>query len=168
MQVEIDPHSGFCGGVIRAIGTAEAFLDAGTGCLYSLGAIVHNEEELSRLEGRGLRAVGKDVLGTPAGPGAGGSAARSEHTVMYAHDPEAVYEDCMPSPNENPRDKKFIPTWWAANASVPSFAARTAVMTKPTRMAMFSTSMFEPRRMILPRTSIFGPILFSRMNGMEI
>ena len=23
MHVEIDPHSGFCGGVIRAIGTAE-------------------------------------------------------------------------------------------------------------------------------------------------
>ena len=86
MQVEIDPHSGFCGGVIRAIGTAEAFLDAGTGCLYSLGAIVHNEEELSRLEGRGLRAVGKDVLGTPSGPGAG------ETVLIRAHgEPPQVY-----------------------------------------------------------------------------
>ena len=86
MQVEIDPHSGFCGGVIRAIGTAEAFLDAGTGRLYSLGAIVHNEEELSRLEGRGLRAVGKDVLGTPAGPGAG------ETVLIRAHgEPPQVY-----------------------------------------------------------------------------
>ena len=37
MQVEIDPHSGFCGGVIRAIGTAEEFLGAG-GRLYSLAS----------------------------------------------------------------------------------------------------------------------------------
>ena len=51
MRVEIDPHSGFCGGVIRAIGTAEQYLGKG-GRLYSLGAIVHNEEELSRLEAR--------------------------------------------------------------------------------------------------------------------
>ena len=29
MQVEIDPHSGFCGGVIRAIGTAEEILAKG-------------------------------------------------------------------------------------------------------------------------------------------
>ena len=86
MQVEIDTHSGFCGGVIRAIGTAEAFLDAGTGRLYSLGAIVHNEEELSRLESRGLRTVGKDALGTPAGPGAG------ETVLIRAHgEPPQVY-----------------------------------------------------------------------------
>ena len=26
LTVEIDPHSGFCGGVIRAIGSAERFL----------------------------------------------------------------------------------------------------------------------------------------------
>ena len=29
MQVEIDPNSGFCGGVIRAIGTAEKILEQG-------------------------------------------------------------------------------------------------------------------------------------------
>ena len=67
MTVEIDPHSGFCGGVIRAIGTAEEFLDAGGGRLYSLGAIVHNEEELARLEGRGLVPLGKEQLGLAAG-----------------------------------------------------------------------------------------------------
>jgi len=61
MQVEIDPHSGFCGGVIRAIGTAEKILDA-EGHLFSLGAIVHNEEELARLEGRGLVTLGKADL----------------------------------------------------------------------------------------------------------
>ena len=43
-NVEIDTHSGFCGGVIRAIGNAEKFLDNSEGRpLYSLGAIVHND-----------------------------------------------------------------------------------------------------------------------------
>jgi 4-hydroxy-3-methylbut-2-enyl diphosphate reductase len=61
MQVEIDPHSGFCGGVIRAIGTAEEILAKG-GKLYSLGAIVHNEEELRRLQGRGLVTIDTEDL----------------------------------------------------------------------------------------------------------
>ena len=60
-RVEIDPHSGFCGGVIRAIGKAEDFLSGGER-LYSLGAIVHNEEELARLGGKGLVTVGKEFL----------------------------------------------------------------------------------------------------------
>lgn len=58
VKVEIDPHSGFCGGVIRAIGGAEKYLDEGKGKLYSLGSIVHNEEELHRLEAKGLVTVG--------------------------------------------------------------------------------------------------------------
>ena len=61
LEVEIDPHSGFCGGVIRAIGRAEEFLSSG-GRLYSLGAIVHNEEELSRLSSLGLVTIDKDDL----------------------------------------------------------------------------------------------------------
>lgn len=56
LSVEIDSNSGFCGGVIRAISTAEKYLDSND-CLYSLGAIVHNEEELARLGGKGLRHV---------------------------------------------------------------------------------------------------------------
>ena len=56
-SVEIDPHSGFCGGVIRAIGKAEDFLAGGAAPLYSLGAIVHNEAELERLGAKGLVAV---------------------------------------------------------------------------------------------------------------
>lgn len=56
LRVEIDPGSGFCGGVIRAITRAEDEL-AEHGRLYSLGAIVHNEAELSRLQERGLRTV---------------------------------------------------------------------------------------------------------------
>ena len=56
VKVEIDPGSGFCGGVIRAITSAEAYLRGG-GTLYSLGAIVHNEAELSRLQEQGLVTV---------------------------------------------------------------------------------------------------------------
>lgn len=61
IRVEIDPHSGFCGGVIRAIGKAEETL-AQEGRLFSLGAIVHNEEELLRLEGQGLVTIDRDDL----------------------------------------------------------------------------------------------------------
>ena len=56
VKVETDPGSGFCGGVIRAITRAEEYLSIG-GTLYSLGAIVHNEAELSRLHEKGLVTV---------------------------------------------------------------------------------------------------------------
>ena len=55
-SVEIDSQAGFCGGVIRAIGRAEAFLENAPK-LYSLGAIVHNEAELERLAAKGLTSV---------------------------------------------------------------------------------------------------------------
>ena len=63
IQVEIEKHSGFCGGVIRAIGRAEKFLEESPGrILYSLGDIVHNEAELRRLGEKGLITVDKDRL----------------------------------------------------------------------------------------------------------
>lgn len=63
IQVEIEKHSGFCGGVIRAIGRAEKFLEESPGrILYSLGDIVHNEAELRRLGEKGLITVDKDGL----------------------------------------------------------------------------------------------------------
>lgn len=63
IQVEIEKHSGFCGGVIRAIGRAEKFLEESPGrTLYSLGDIVHNEAELRRLGEKGLVTVNKDGL----------------------------------------------------------------------------------------------------------
>lgn len=63
LQVEIEKHSGFCGGVIRAIGRAEKFLEESPGrILYSLGDIVHNEAELQRLGEKGLITVDKDEL----------------------------------------------------------------------------------------------------------
>ena len=86
MQVEIDRNSGFCGGVIRAIGTAERIL-AGGGCLYSLGAIVHNEEELGRLQALGLVTIDTDDLEQMEGPVAG------ETLLIRAHgEPPQVYE----------------------------------------------------------------------------
>lgn len=63
IQVEIEKHSGFCGGVIRAIGRAEKFLEESPGrTLYSLGDIVHNEAELRRLGEKGLITIDKDGL----------------------------------------------------------------------------------------------------------
>lgn len=69
ITVDIDKNSGFCAGVIRAIGKAEEFLkdgsrgDAGQKRLYSLGAIVHNDAELARLAGEGLVTIDKEDLG---------------------------------------------------------------------------------------------------------
>lgn len=57
ISVEIDRGSGFCGGVIRAINGAEKALAEG-GTILSLGDIVHNEAELSRLRGLGLSSIG--------------------------------------------------------------------------------------------------------------
>ena len=65
LTVDIDSNSGFCAGVIRAIGKAEEFLKekAENGKnLYSLGAIVHNDAELSRLVDQGLVAIDKEDL----------------------------------------------------------------------------------------------------------
>jgi 4-hydroxy-3-methylbut-2-enyl diphosphate reductase len=60
LQVRIDPNSGFCFGVIYAIQMAEDILDE-QGYLYCLGDIVHNDEEVERLERRGLRIIGHDT-----------------------------------------------------------------------------------------------------------
>lgn len=56
MRVTIDDNSGFCFGVVRAIGEAEAALER-LGEVCSLGDIVHNRVEVQRLEAHGLRTV---------------------------------------------------------------------------------------------------------------
>jgi len=56
MTVEIDPVSGFCNGVVRAIHMAEKELQGGMP-LFSLGDIVHNELEVTRLQGCGMRTI---------------------------------------------------------------------------------------------------------------
>lgn len=86
MKVEIDFRSGFCGGVIRAISTAEKHLEQHGGRLYSLGAIVHNEKELSRLESKGLFSLDKEDPDSML-------PAEGETIMIRAHgEPPEVYE----------------------------------------------------------------------------
>ncbi len=61
LSVEIDDNSGFCFGVVYAIAMAEDILDE-HGHLYCLGDIVHNDEEVRRLEQKGLRIISHEDL----------------------------------------------------------------------------------------------------------
>lgn len=63
MRVTIDQNSGFCFGVVRAIGEAEAALER-VGKVSSLGDIVHNRVEVQRLEALGLRTITHDEIAT--------------------------------------------------------------------------------------------------------
>lgn len=56
MLIEIDQKSGFCFGVVNAIGKAEETLQSEK-VLYSLGQIVHNEQEVDRLQKLGLQTI---------------------------------------------------------------------------------------------------------------
>ncbi|HEX8328108.1 MAG TPA: 4-hydroxy-3-methylbut-2-enyl diphosphate reductase [Hymenobacter sp.] len=85
LSVRIDPNSGFCFGVIYAIQMAEDLLDE-QGYLYCLGDIVHNDEEVQRLEARGLRIICHDQL----------AALRNEAVLIRAHgEPPATYQLAM-------------------------------------------------------------------------
>ena len=66
MRVIIDDNSGFCFGVVRAIGEAEEALRH-HGEVYSLGDIVHNRVEVYRLEELGLRTVTHDDMSALTG-----------------------------------------------------------------------------------------------------
>lgn len=57
--VEIDHKSGFCFGVVNAVGKAEEMLNT-EDLLYSLGHIVHNELEVKRLQEIGLHTINHD------------------------------------------------------------------------------------------------------------
>jgi 4-hydroxy-3-methylbut-2-enyl diphosphate reductase len=61
LNVNIDPNSGFCFGVVYAIEMAEDILDE-HGELYCLGDIVHNDEEVKRLEAKGLKIISQSDL----------------------------------------------------------------------------------------------------------
>ncbi|MGE5679548.1 MAG: 4-hydroxy-3-methylbut-2-enyl diphosphate reductase [Bacillota bacterium] len=56
MEVRIDSSAGFCWGVVRAIDFAEKEL-SNTEKLYSLGDIIHNAEEVKRLNELGLETI---------------------------------------------------------------------------------------------------------------
>ena len=60
MYVSIDTNSGFCFGVTRAINAAEQELRQGALCC--LGDIVHNGQEVARLEQLGLQTIDNDDL----------------------------------------------------------------------------------------------------------
>lgn len=62
MVISIDSNSGFCFGVTRAIQAAEGEL--ANGPLYCLGDIVHNGQEVARLEAKGLQTIDYDDLRT--------------------------------------------------------------------------------------------------------
>lgn len=61
MKVFIDPDSGFCFGVSRAIQAAEAELEAGN-TVCSLGDMVHNQVQMDQLKGKGLSVITHDEL----------------------------------------------------------------------------------------------------------
>lgn len=57
IKVTVDQHSGFCWGVVRTIDIAEEELKESPE-LYSLGPVIHNPREISRLREKGLETVG--------------------------------------------------------------------------------------------------------------
>jgi 4-hydroxy-3-methylbut-2-enyl diphosphate reductase len=61
LRVTIDSNSGFCFGVVYAIQMAEDILEE-QGYLYCLGDIVHNDEEVERLQKRGLRIINHEQM----------------------------------------------------------------------------------------------------------
>lgn len=66
MRVVIDDNSGFCFGVVRAIGEAERALQS-CGEVFSLGDIVHNRVEVQRLERMGLHTVSHEDIASLKG-----------------------------------------------------------------------------------------------------
>lgn len=79
-MITIDSNSGFCFGVTRAIKTAESELRNGP--LFCLGDIVHNGEEVARLERLGLETIDYDDLRT----------LRSGRVLLRAHgEPPSTY-----------------------------------------------------------------------------
>ena len=86
LTVDIDSNSGFCAGVIRAISKAEEFLKSKQAeKLYSLGAIVHNDAELTRLVDKGLVTIDKDDLDEMI-------SAQGESLLIRAHgEPPSTY-----------------------------------------------------------------------------
>jgi len=82
LDVQIDVNSGFCFGVVYAIEMAEDIL-AEEGKLYCLGDIVHNDEEVSRLERKGLKIINHEEL----------KVLNNEKVLIRAHgEPPSTYE----------------------------------------------------------------------------
>lgn len=83
MRIEIDEQSGFCFGVVNAIRKAEESLGGGK-AVFSLGDIVHNRVEVSRLGSKGLKTVSHADF----------PRLRGETVLIRAHgEPPATYEE---------------------------------------------------------------------------
>lgn len=83
MVVEIDARSGFCHGVVTAIRKAEEELERTDAPLYCLGDIVHNSDEVERLEKKGLSTITHDYL----------PRLRGSRVLLRAHgEPPSTYE----------------------------------------------------------------------------
>lgn len=81
-NIEIDKHSGFCMGVVKAIDKAEESLKGGEP-LYSLGDIVHNNREVERLEAKGMRTIDRTDL----------ASLQNANVLFRAHgEPPSTYE----------------------------------------------------------------------------
>lgn len=80
--IEIDENSGFCFGVVNAIGKAEAELASGK-TLVCLGDIVHNASEVERLQNKGLKTITHDDL----------ESLKDSNILLRAHgEPPSTYE----------------------------------------------------------------------------
>ncbi len=82
MKIEIDQHSGFCFGVVKAIEKAEEQLKMGKQ-LFCLGDIVHNKEEVNRLQHMGMQTINYDQY----------KELKNSTVLIRAHgEPPATYE----------------------------------------------------------------------------
>jgi len=82
LKVEIHNESGFCFGVVNAIKNAEEELTNDKD-LYCLGDIVHNSQEVARLQKKGLRTINHEGLKTM----------QNKKVLLRAHgEPPSTYE----------------------------------------------------------------------------
>jgi 4-hydroxy-3-methylbut-2-enyl diphosphate reductase len=85
LNVTIDDNSGFCFGVVYAIEMAEDILNE-EHSLYCLGDIVHNDEEVLRLEQKGLKIITHSEL----------DELRDSKVLIRAHgEPPSTYETAL-------------------------------------------------------------------------
>ena len=88
--IEINSHSGFCFGVVNAISKAEQNLKPGEK-LYSIGSIVHNNQEVERLTKNGLETIEIDQI----------SRLKNKKILFRAHgEPPESYELLKKTNNE--------------------------------------------------------------------